>query len=68
MGYNGDAQVVGFRNLDVIGIKDQVHLFSMALNDFRSVITVLTRANPDEIYYLAGQSSVGLSLSNLQKH
>jgi GDPmannose 4,6-dehydratase len=60
-GTSRDAQVAGFRNLDVIGIKDQVHLLSMAPNDFRSVLTVLTRANPDEIYYLAGQSSVGLS-------
>lgn len=60
-GTSRDAQVASFGNLDVIGVKDQVHLLSMAPNDFRSVLTVLTRANPDEIYYLAGQSSVGLS-------
>ena len=33
----------------------------MALNDFRSVLQVLARVQPDEIYNLAGQSSVGLS-------
>jgi GDPmannose 4,6-dehydratase len=33
----------------------------MALNDFRSVLQVLTKIQPDEIYNLAGQSSVGLS-------
>jgi GDPmannose 4,6-dehydratase len=33
----------------------------MAPNDFRSVITVLSKVKPDEIYNLAGQSSVGLS-------
>ena len=33
----------------------------MALNDFRSVLQVLSRVQPDEIYNLAGQSSVGLS-------
>lgn len=33
----------------------------MALNDFRSVLQVLFRVQPDEIYNLAGQSSVGLS-------
>jgi GDPmannose 4,6-dehydratase len=33
----------------------------MALNDFRSVLQVLVKVQPDEIYNLAGQSSVGLS-------
>lgn len=33
----------------------------MALNDFRSVLQALTKVQPDEIYNLAGQSSVGLS-------
>ena len=33
----------------------------MALNDFRSVIQVLFKVQPDEIYHLAGQSSVSLS-------
>lgn len=60
-GTSRDAQVASFSNLDVIAVKDKVKLLSMAPNDFRSVLTVLTRANPDEIYYLAGQSSVGLS-------
>jgi len=60
-GTSRDAQIASFCNLNVMGIKDQVHLLSMAPNDFRSVLTVLTRVNPDEVYYLAGQSSVGLS-------
>ena len=33
----------------------------MAINDFRSVLQALARIRPDEIYNLAGQSSVGLS-------
>jgi GDPmannose 4,6-dehydratase len=33
----------------------------MATHDFRSVLHVLRRVEPDEIYNLAGQSSVGLS-------
>jgi GDPmannose 4,6-dehydratase len=33
----------------------------MAPNDFRSVLQVLAKVVPDEIYNLAGQSSVGLS-------
>jgi GDPmannose 4,6-dehydratase len=33
----------------------------MVPEDFRSVLVALRKSNPDEIYYLAGQSSVGLS-------
>jgi len=60
-GTSRDAQISSFRNLINLGIKDQVKLESMALNDFRSVLQVLTKIQPDEIYNLAGQSSVGLS-------
>jgi GDPmannose 4,6-dehydratase len=56
-----DAQVASFFNLRLFGIYDRVTVHSMALNDFRSVLQVLTRVLPDEIYNLAGQSSVGLS-------
>ena len=60
-GTSRDAQISSFRNLDVLGIKEQVKLVSMSLTDFRSVLQVLTRSQPDEIYNLAGQTSVGLS-------
>jgi GDPmannose 4,6-dehydratase len=33
----------------------------MAPKDFRSVLTALEKSDPDEIYFLAGQSSVSLS-------
>jgi len=33
----------------------------MAPTDFRSVLSALTRSNPDEVFFLAAQSSVGLS-------
>ena len=56
-----DAQVARFPNLKRFGIADRIRFHSMALNDFRSVLQVLTRVKPDEIYNLAGQSSVGLS-------
>jgi GDPmannose 4,6-dehydratase len=52
-----------FTNLFELGIKGRVHLMSMTLSDFRSVVTVLQAAQPDEIYNLAGQSSVGLSFT-----
>jgi GDPmannose 4,6-dehydratase len=35
----------------------------MTLTDFRSVLTLLVETQPDEIYNLAGQSSVGLSFA-----
>jgi GDPmannose 4,6-dehydratase len=60
-GTSRDAQMSAFRNLVYLGIKDQVKLESMALTDFRSVLQILTKIQPDEIYNLAGQSSVGLS-------
>jgi len=50
-----------FGNLRLLGIKEQITCHSMALNDFRSVLHVLAKVRPDEIYNLAGQSSVGLS-------
>lgn len=56
-----DAQISTFPNLDTVGIKDKVTCLSMTLTDFRSVIQTLVKVQPDEIYNLAGQSSVGLS-------
>jgi len=60
-GTSRDAQISSFQNLVRLGIRDQIKLESMALTDFRSVLQVLTKIEPDEIYNLAGQSSVGLS-------
>src|SRR6202795_4638395 len=60
-GTSRDAQMSSFRNLDRLGIRREVQLASVALNDFRSVLQVLFKVQPDEIYNLAGQSSVSLS-------
>lgn len=56
-----DAQVTTFPNLIQLGIREKITCHSMALNDFRSVLQILAKVQPDEIYNLAGQSSVGLS-------
>ena len=61
VGTSRDAQTTDFRNLRSLGIFDQVEKASMALTDFRSVLNTIRHAKPDEIYHLAGQSSVGLS-------
>lgn len=60
-GTSRDAQVASFANLERIGIRQQVRVLSMAQSDFRSVLNTLSRSEPDEIYFLSGQSSVGLS-------
>ena len=56
-----DAQMSSFGHLKMFCIASKISFHSMALNDFRSVLQVLTKVLPDEIYNLAGQSSVGLS-------
>ncbi len=60
-GTSRDAQVATFANLDTLGVKCKVTLRSMAPKDFRSVMTVLYDCQPDEVYFLSSQSSVGLS-------
>jgi GDPmannose 4,6-dehydratase len=60
-GTSRDAQMSSFRNLFRLNILEHIKLESVALNDFRSVLQVLVKIEPDEIYNLAGQSSVGLS-------
>jgi GDPmannose 4,6-dehydratase len=60
-GTSRDAQVATFDNLRRLGIRSRVRLESMSPIDFRSVLQVLMRVQPDEIYNLSGQSSVGLS-------
>jgi GDPmannose 4,6-dehydratase len=61
IGTSRDAEMSRFSNLTFLGIREQVNLRSMTLNDFRSVVQVLSEVEPGEIYNLAGQSSVGLS-------
>lgn len=60
-GTSRDVQGSSFSNLHQLGIKEQVQCISMVPEDFRSVLVALRKSSPDEIYYLAGQSSVGLS-------
>lgn len=60
-GTSRDVNSNTFGNLVKLGIRDKVRLLSMSVTDFRSVLQVLQKVQPDEIYSLAGQSSVGLS-------
>ncbi len=60
-GTSRDAQISSFPNLTRLGIRASLKLESVALNDFRSVLQALVKIQPDEVYNLAGQTSVGLS-------
>lgn len=61
IGTSRDAMASSFVNLEVLGIREKVTTTSMAITDFRSVLQTVDKYRPDEIYNLAGQSSVGLS-------
>jgi GDPmannose 4,6-dehydratase len=60
-GTSRDANLTTFANLGRLGVRDRVRTLSVAPNDFRSALTALVQVEPDEVYNLAGQSSVGLS-------
>jgi len=61
LGTSRDAQGKDFGNLMRLGIADRVQRLSMSSQDFRSVLLALQKSEPDEVYFLSGQSSVGLS-------
>ncbi len=63
VGTSRDAQASRFEGLTRLGIRDRVQVESMSLVDFRSTMQVLSRTQPDEVYNLAGQTSVGLSFN-----
>lgn len=62
-GTSRDAQMSSFQNLIRLGIRDKVKVESVTPVDFRSVLQALTNIQPDEVYNLAGQSSVYLSFN-----
>ena len=62
-GTSRDHEVSSFANLVTLGIRDRVKTMSMVTSDFRSVLTALQRAEADEVYNLAGQTSVGMSFA-----
>jgi len=60
-GSSRDAQINPFSNLIRLGIKEKIKFYSTSLIDFRSVLQTIKNTQPDEIYNLSGQTSVGLS-------
>lgn len=63
VGSSRDAHVCDRSRLKALGIASQIQVISIAPTDFRSVLQALIEVQPDEIYNLSGQTSVGLSFT-----
>jgi GDPmannose 4,6-dehydratase len=61
IGFTLDKSEFQMRNLKYLGLKEKVELFTANLLDLSNIIRIIDKTNPDEIYHLAAQSSVGLS-------
>lgn len=55
------SRLASHPNHQRLGIAGQIHYESADLYDFQQVLSLVQRYEPDEIYNLAAQSSVGLS-------
>lgn len=62
-GTSRDAEAQSFSRLRAVGVADRVTTHSASTQDFRALLQLVGEVRPDEIYNLAGQSSVGLSFS-----
>lgn len=62
-GSSRDAELARMTGLEALGLKERVTVHSVSPLDFRSVLQVVNRTEPDEVYNLSGQSSVALSFS-----
>lgn len=49
------------RNPKLLGIDDDIQYLTVDITDYKSILTALKKTEPEEIYNLAGQSSVGIS-------
>jgi GDPmannose 4,6-dehydratase len=62
-GTSRDAETQPFSRLRELGIREDVITHSTSLRDFREMLQLVHTVEPDEIYNLAGQTSVTLSFS-----
>ena len=62
-GTSRDASKSKLINLKKLGIDKKINLVSVLNDDFQKLSSLINELLPDEIYYLAGQSSVGLSFA-----
>jgi GDPmannose 4,6-dehydratase len=62
-GTSRDHESSHLANLNTLKIRDHVKMNTMVSSDFRSVLNLLQKSHADEIYNLAGQTSVGMSFN-----
>jgi GDPmannose 4,6-dehydratase len=60
-GSSRDCHLNSFENLSKLGIKSEVEKISVSPSDYHSVFSAIKKIEPDEIYNLSGQTSVGVS-------
>jgi GDPmannose 4,6-dehydratase len=60
-GTSRHPDAAGCFRLDALGVREHVHMHTMAPASRESVLRAVAKIRPDEIYYLAGQSSVAMS-------
>lgn len=63
-GTSRDICLMSQDGLRALGVINQVELYSMDISDYGSILNVFSLTQPDEVYNLAGQSSVSESFSN----
>ncbi|MDY6462186.1 GDP-mannose 4,6-dehydratase [Acinetobacter faecalis] len=57
----GTSRKEKFSNLELLGIANSVNVMNVDIESYEQVNSIILAVNPSEIYYLASQSSVGLS-------
>jgi len=63
IGLTRSYNTANFDKLEYLGIKDKIIFEECDLTDISSIINIFAKYNPDEVYNLASQSSVGLSFN-----
>jgi GDPmannose 4,6-dehydratase len=63
IGVSRNIRTTSFKNLERLNICDRVEKISATMVDFRNVIELIYKYQPDEIYHLSGRSSVAHSFS-----
>jgi GDPmannose 4,6-dehydratase len=63
-GTSRDSDLQSFSRLRKLGVRDRVKMHSASMRDFRNLLQLIGAIAPDEIYNLAGQTSVALSFSH----
>jgi GDPmannose 4,6-dehydratase len=60
-GTSRDAKLNSFQFIKILGIFEKISFVTMQPENFQSVLQTLAAFKPDEVYFLSGQSSVGIS-------